>query len=71
MRRKQPAQPDPWLALCEAVGTTEEVFVTGTHTSRGEFKIRERSGALYALICSRWCRVERRADGRLVEVWTR
>lgn len=65
-------QRDPWLALCEAVGTTEEVFSSVDGTSRGEFKIKERNGTLYALIGSRWCRVERRGDeGRLVEVWTR
>jgi hypothetical protein len=77
LRSRKVAQPDPWLALCESVGTTEEVFTTGLDsnvpagTSRGEFKIKERGGRLFALIGSRWCRVERNADGRLVEIWTR
>jgi hypothetical protein len=69
-------QPDPWLRLCEEVGTTEEVFTSGLNgtpagQSRGDFKIRERGGRLYALIGSRWCRVERQADDKLVEIWTR
>jgi hypothetical protein len=79
---KRIAQPDPWLRLCEEMGTTEEVFAGGCATenllrgtvagaSRGEFKIRERSGKLQALIGSRWCSVGRTADGKLVEVWNR
>jgi hypothetical protein len=39
--------------------------------SRGEFAIKQKGDRLYALVGRRWCRIRRRADGKLVECFDR
>lgn len=47
----------------------EYVVSAETGAVRGNFAIKKKGDTLYALIAHRWCRVERRDDGKLVEIW--
>lgn len=53
------------------VTTQETLYSATTNEVRDEVTVKEQQGRLYALIGRRWCRVERRDDGTLIEVWTR
>ncbi len=50
---------------------TEELVSDTTGESRGAVQFKEKGDRLYGLIGRRWCRCERREDGKIIEIWVR
>jgi hypothetical protein len=62
-----------WTEELFSDGDSERNLLRGTdeNVSRGVVQVKQKGDRLYALIGRRWCRVDHRADGRLVEIWVR
>lgn len=63
----EPADGRDHRALLRVSGPREVVYSNEDRSSRGDFLLKRDGERLFALIGSRWCRVERR-DGKLFEV---
>lgn len=50
---------------------TDALVSNETGESRGDVTFKEIGDRIYGLIGRRWCRCERRDDGKIIEIWVR